>query len=67
MEERSPGKDRFEGRIVLMGFETSSSRGHKDDPAHVHIMLYVPGYSPGSCVPHLYMNNVKDVFTQIHT
>ncbi|MFC1714543.1 hypothetical protein ACFL6S_12825 [Candidatus Poribacteria bacterium] len=59
----NPDKDRFDGRIVLMGFETSSSRGHKDDPAHVHIMLYVPGYSPGSCVPHLYVNDDGRVYS----
>jgi hypothetical protein len=63
MEERSLGEDRFDGRIVLMGFETSSSRGHKDDPAHVHIMLYVPGYSPGSCVPHLYVNDEGRIYS----
>jgi hypothetical protein len=63
MEEKSPGKDRFDGRIVLMGFETSSSRGHKDNPAHVHIMLYVPGYNPGSCVPHLYVNDEGRIYS----
>jgi hypothetical protein len=63
MEEKSPGKYRFDGKIVLMGFETSSSRGHKDDPAHVHIMLYVPGYSPGSCVPHLYVNDEGHIYS----
>ena len=63
MEEQNPSKERFDGRIVLMGFETSSSRGHKDDPAHVHVMLYVPGYSPGSCVPHLYANNEGRIYS----
>jgi len=63
MEEKRSGEDRFDGRIVLMGFETSSSRGHKDDPAHVHIMLYVPSYSPGSCVPHLYVNDEGRIYS----
>jgi hypothetical protein len=63
MEEQNPSKERFDGRIVLMGFETSSSRGHKDDPAHVHVMIYVPGYSPGSCVPHLYVNHEGRIYS----
>jgi hypothetical protein len=63
MELMDPSKDRFEGNIVLMGFETSSSRGHVDHPAHVHIMLYVPGYSPGSCVPHLYVNEEGRIYS----
>ena len=63
MSEELPDKDRYDGNIVLMGFETSSSRGHKDNPPHVHIMLYVPGYSPGSCVPHLYVNDRGEIYS----
>lgn len=46
----------FEGYLVLMGFETAFSRGHEDFPPHFHIMLYVPGYRPGSQVPHFYFD-----------
>jgi len=63
MERHNPSQERFEGRIVLMGFETSSSRGHVDHPPHLHIMLYVPGYTPGSCVPHLYVNDEGRVYS----
>lgn len=47
----------FDGNIVLLGFEVACGRGHNDWPPHVHIMLYVPGYIPGSQVTHLYMDD----------
>lgn len=46
----------FEGTINLLSFEVACGRGHVDSPPHVHIMLYVPGYTPGSQVPHFYMD-----------
>ena len=50
-------KDRkaFEGEITLLGFEVACARGHRDDPPHVHIMMYGPGYVGGE-VPHFYMD-----------
>lgn len=48
-------KRNFAGDVVLMSFETACARGHKDFPPHVHIMLWVPGYS-GSEIPHFYMD-----------
>ncbi len=45
----------YDGEITLMGFEVACARGHRDDPPHVHIMLYVPGYVGGE-VPHFYMD-----------
>lgn len=50
-------KDRraYDGEITLLGFEVACARGHRDDPPHVHIMMYVPGYVGGE-VPHFYMD-----------
>lgn len=58
MGDLGPKDDRaFDGYLVLMGYETAFSRGHADFPPHFHIMLYVPGYRPGSQVPHFYFDD----------
>jgi len=59
----------FEGTLNLLSFEVACGRGHNDFPPHVHIMLYVPGYTPGSQVPHFYMDArgriVRNGFTEL--
>ncbi|HPA19620.1 MAG TPA: hypothetical protein PLU30_17865 [Verrucomicrobiae bacterium] len=62
-------KRAFDGYISLLSFEVACGRGHNDSPPHVHIMLYVPAYSPGSQVPHFYMDEsgriVRNSFTEL--
>lgn len=62
-------KRAFDGNIVLLSFEVACGRAHNDFPPHVHIMLYVPGYSPGSQVTHCYMDErgriVSNSFTEL--
>ena len=59
----------FDGRITLLSFEVACGRAHDDSPPHVHIMLYVPGYTPGSQVPHFYMDPrgriVRNAFAEL--
>ncbi|OHE82976.1 MAG: hypothetical protein A2107_11675 [Verrucomicrobia bacterium GWF2_62_7] len=59
----------FDGNIVLLSFEVACGRAHNDFPPHVHIMLYVPGYTPGSQVTHFYMDErgriVSNSFTEL--
>ncbi|MFA6562228.1 MAG: hypothetical protein WCV00_10015 [Verrucomicrobiia bacterium] len=59
----------FDGNIVLLSFEVACGRAHNDFPPHVHIMLYVPGYTPGSQVTHFYMDDrariVSNSFTEL--
>jgi hypothetical protein len=62
-------KRAFDGYISLLSFEVACGRGHNDSPPHVHIMLYVPGYTSGSQVPHFYMDDrgriVRNSFTEL--
>ena len=62
-------KRAFDGYISLLSFEVACGRGHNDSPPHVHIMIYVPGYTPGSQVPHFYMDArgriVRNSFTEL--
>jgi hypothetical protein len=59
----------FDGNITLLSFEVACGRAHNDFPPHVHIMLYVPGYTPGSQVTHFYMDErariVSNSFTEL--
>jgi len=59
----------FDGNITLLSFEVVCGRAHNDFPPHVHIMLYVPGYTPGSQVTHFYMDDrariVSNSFTEL--
>lgn len=59
----------FDGNITLLSFEVACGRGHHDFPPHVHIMLYVPGYTPGSQVTHFYMDGrgrvVRNSFVEL--
>jgi hypothetical protein len=59
----------FDGNITLLSFEVACGRAHNDFPPHVHIMLYVPGYTPGSQVTHFYMDDrariVSNSFTEL--
>jgi hypothetical protein len=59
----------FDGNITLLSFEVACGRAHNDFPPHVHMMLYVPGYTPGSQVTHFYMDErariVSNSFTEL--
>ena len=59
----------FDGNITLLSFEVACGRGHHDFPPHVHLMLYVPGYTPGSQVTHFYMDErgriVRNSFVEL--
>lgn len=59
----------FDGNITLLSFEVACGRAHNDFPPHVHIMLYVPGYTPGSQVTHFYIDDrariVSNSFTEL--
>ncbi len=59
----------FDGYISLLSFEVACGRAHNDFPPHVHIMLYVPGYTPGSQVTHFYMDErgriVRNSFVEL--
>ena len=62
-------KRAFDGNIVLLSFEVACGRAHHDFPPHIHIMLYVPGYTPGSQVTHFYMDErgrvVRNSFVEL--